>query len=191
VGRAMRTSAFWLLWAAFASSWIPIFIPLVHIPRFTRDLGFSPLVAASVVSALGAGAVVGRLLMGGLSDRVGRKGVVGLSMALQALAFVGFVVVGSLTALYATTFAYGFSYGAVSTLFATIVGDFFGRERAGSLVGVLFAMAGSLAGAGPYIAGAIFDATGSYTPAFALSAALSALSVVFLALCRPPGPPPA
>jgi len=190
VGRAMRTSAFWLLWAAFALSWIPIFIPLVHIPRFTRDLGFSPLVAASVVSALGAGAVVGRLLMGGLSDRVGRKPVVALSMALQALAFVGFVVVGSLTALYATTFAYGFSYGAVSTLFATIVGDFFGRERAGSLVGVLFAMAGSLAGAGPYIAGAIFDATGSYTPAFALSAALSALAVVFLALCRPPGPPP-
>jgi MFS family permease len=191
VGRAMRTSAFWLLWAAFALSWIPIFIPLVHLPRFTRDLGFSPLVAASVVSALGAGAVVGRLLMGGLSDRIGRKRVVGLSMALQALAFVGFVVVGSLTALYATTFAYGFSYGAVSTLFATIVGDFFGRERAGSLVGVLFAMAGALAGAGPYIAGAIFDATGSYTPAFALSAALSALSVVFLALCHPPGPPPA
>jgi MFS family permease len=184
--RALRTSAFWLLWATFSAAWLPIFIPLVHIPRFTRDLGFSPLVAATVVSALGAGAIVGRLSMGALSDRVGRKRVAGLAMAGQALTFVAFMLVAGLIALYATTFAFGFTYGAVSAMFAPIVGDFFGRARAGSLVGVLFATAGSIAGAGPVAAGALFDLTGSYDAAFALSAALSAIAVILLTLCRPP-----
>jgi MFS family permease len=191
VSLAMRTSTFWLLWAAFATSWLPVFVPLVHLPRFSRDLGFSPLVAASVMSALGAGAIAGRLLMGVLSDRIGRKRAVGLAMALQAVAFVGFLGVAGLATLYATAFVYGFAYGAISTLLAAIVGDYFGRAQAGALVGVLFAMAGVISGSGPFVAGAIFDHTGSYTPAFLLSAALSAVSVLFLALCRRPGPPPA
>src|SRR2546428_2574719 len=44
---------------------------------------------------------------------------------------------------YPTLFrsVFGYSYGAVSTLFAAIVGDFFGRSQAGALVGFLFALA--------------------------------------------------
>ena len=57
---------------------------------------------------------------------------------------------------------------------------------AGTLVGVLFAVAGSMAGWGPWIAGAIYDATGSYAPAFRLAAALNALAIGLLLLCRPP-----
>jgi len=186
LGRAARTRVFWLLGAAFTATWLPVFIPLVHIVQFSRDLGFMPLVAASVISALGAGAVVGRLVMGALSDRLGRRATVGASMGLQALAFAGFTAVGSLWALYATAFVFGYSYGAISTLFTAIVGDFFGREQAGTLVGVLFALAGSMGGWGPLIAGAIYDATGSYAPAFWLAAGLNAVGAGLLALCRPP-----
>ncbi|MGH7325171.1 MAG: MFS transporter, partial [Candidatus Rokuibacteriota bacterium] len=85
----------------------------------------------------------------------------------------------------------GYSYGAVSTLFTAIVGDFFGREQAGTLVGVLFAMAGSMAAWGPVIAGAIHDAWGTYAPAFALSAGFNILAMVLLLLCRPPHAAPA
>ena len=81
---------------------------------------------------------------------------------------------------------FGFSYGTISTLFAAIVGDFFGREQAGSLVGFLFALAGSTAAWGTLAAGAIYDATGSYRPAFLLAAALNVVAVALLAACRPP-----
>ncbi|MBI4247713.1 MAG: MFS transporter [Candidatus Rokubacteria bacterium] len=186
LGRAVRTPAFWLLGAAFTATWIPVFIPLVHLAQWTRDLGFTPFQAASAISALGVGAVAGRLVMGALSDRLGRKIVVAAAMALQALAFGGFAGARDLWLIYATAFVFGYSYGAISTLFTAIVGDFFGREHAGTLVGVLFALAGSMGGWGPLIAGVIYDATGGYGPAFWLAAGLNLLAVGLLLLCRPP-----
>ncbi len=186
LARVARTPAFWLLGSAFSATWIPVFIPLVHRVRWSRDLGFSPLVAASVISATGVGAVVGRLVMGALSDRIGRRTVVATAMALQAIAFAAFAVVVGLTALYAIAFLFGYSYGAISTLFTAIIGDFFGRAQAGTLVGVLFAIAGSMAAWGPLLAGALYDATGTYRPAFALAALLNVLAIGLLLLCRPP-----
>lgn len=186
LGRAGRTPAFWLLAAAFSATWLPVFIPLVHLVRFSQDLGFSPLVGASVISTLGLGAVVGRLGMGAVSDRIGPRATTLCCMGLQSAAFAGFAAVQGLGALYAMAFMFGYSYGAISALFPAIVGDFFGRALAGTLVGVLFAVAGSMAGWGPWIAGAIYDATGSYAPAFRLAAALNVLAIGLLLLCRPP-----
>ena len=188
VGRALRTPTFWLVWAAFAASWIPVFIPLVHLVRHSRDLGFSPLVAASMISATGVGAVAGRLVMGIVSDRLGRRRTVAIAMGLQALSFVGFTVATSLLVLSITAVVFGYSYGAISTLFSAIVGDFFGREHVASLVGILFALAGSMGGWGPVLAGAIYDAWGTYRPAFVLSAILNLGAVALLLLCPAPRP---
>lgn len=188
--KAIRTGAFWLIFGIFSATWIPVFIPLVHIVPFARDLGISPLVASTVLSALGIAAVVGRLVMGAVSDRIGRKPALALVIALQAVAFLGFTVVHGLPSLYLATLGFGFSYGSVSTLFPAIVGDFFGREQAGSLVGFLFALAGSMAAWGPLVAGAIHDATRAYTLAFLFSVAFNCVALVLLALARPPRPRP-
>jgi len=186
LGRAFRSSTFWLLGATFTATWIPVFIPLVHLVPFTRDLGYSPLVAASAVSALGVGAVIGRLVMGGVSDRIGRRPTVGIAMALQAVAFTGFLGAHGLITLFGTAVVFGYSYGAISTLFPAIVGDFFGRGQAGVLVGFLFALAGAMAGWGPVIAGRIYDTTGSYDLTWVLGAALNVVAIALLSVVRPP-----
>jgi MFS family permease len=186
LSRAVRTSTFWLLGATFTATWIPVFIPLVHLVPFTRDLGYSPLVGAWSVSTLGAAAVAGRLVMGPLSDRIGRRPTLAIAMVLQAAAFCGFAIAQALPALFLSAAAFGYSYGTISTLFPAIVGDFFGRAAAGALVGFLFMLAGSMAAWGPLAAGAIYDSTGSYTPAFLLSAALNGLSLALLTITRPP-----
>ena len=186
LGAAIRTPAFWLLGFAFAATWTPVFIPLVHLVPFARDLGHSPLAAASAISATGAGAVLGRLMMGAVSDRIGRRVTIAGGMLLQTLAFLAFTVVHELPGLYAAALLFGFSYGTISTLFAAIVGDFFGREHAGSLVGFLFALAGSMAAWGTLGAGAIYDATGSYRAAWMLSALFNVVAFALVMLCRPP-----
>jgi predicted MFS family arabinose efflux permease len=188
LAEALRARAFWMLAATFTATWLPVFIPLVHIIPFGRDLGLSPLVASSVLSVLGVGAIPGRLAMGAASDRVGRKGTLALALAMQAVAFSAFVVARNLPGLYATAALFGFSYGAVSAMFPAIVGDFFGRDRAGALVGFLFALAGSMGAWGPLVAGAVYDATRSYSPVFAASAALNVLALVALAAARKPMP---
>jgi len=183
---AMRTRAFWVLFSLFAATWIPIFAPLVHLVPLARGLGVDPLVAATLVSALGMAGIAGRLIMGSLSDRIGRRSAIGIGLVLQILAFLGFAVAGALPGLYAASIAFGFSYGAVASLFPAIVADFFGREQAGSLVGLLFAMSGSMAALGPLGAGFIYDRTGSYGPAWVASAALNVVALGLLAWARPP-----
>jgi MFS transporter, OFA family, oxalate/formate antiporter len=84
---AVRTRAFWVLFAIFGLTWIPVFIPLVHLVPLARDLGIDALRAATLVSALGIAAVAGRLSMGWLSDRIGRRAILGVALAAQASSF--------------------------------------------------------------------------------------------------------
>ena len=183
---AARTGAFWALMATFSATWIPVFVAIVHAVPLARDLGHSPLVAASLLSVLGGGAIPGRILMGALSDRIGRKFTLGTMLLIQAIAFGAFTIAASLPALYGAAATFGFSYGAITVLFPSIIGDYFGRERVGSLVGVFFAIAGAAGAIGPVAAGAIYDATGSYAIAFMLAAAFNVIAFVALTLARPP-----
>ncbi len=124
--------------------------------------------------------------MGPVSDLIGRRPALVTAMLLQAIAFLGLASVHGLGALVTTAFVYGYSYGTISTLFGAIIGDFFGRDQAGSLVGFLFMLSGSMAAWGPLAAGAIYDATGGYGPIFRLAAGTNVLAAVLLTLARPP-----
>src|SRR2546428_11329369 len=98
--------------------------------------------------------------MGAVSDRIGRKPAVGVAMALQAVGFLGFPLAGrGLPLLFGDALVFGYSYGAISTLFPAIVGDFFGRGQAGAIVGFPLPLARAMAGSGPLIPGAIYYAT--------------------------------
>ncbi len=185
-GRAMRSRAFWLLFAVFGATWIPVFVPLVHLVPMARGLGVPPLLAATLVSALGGAALIGRLLMGGASDRIGRRPALAVSLVLQAGAFIGFALARELPGLYAASLVFGFAYGAGSTLFPAAVADYFGREQAASLAGLLFALAGSMAAWGPLAAGFIYDRAGSYQLAWWLGAGFNALALLLLGFARPP-----
>jgi MFS family permease len=105
---------------------------------------------------------------------------------MQAAAFLAFSIVQSLPAVYAAAVVFGFAYGTISMLFPALVSDFFGRQQAGAIVGFLFAFAGSAGAIGPLVAGAIYDARGSYAVAFYISAAFNAISAVLITLARPP-----
>ena len=186
MAQAMRTRAFWVLFAVFSGTWFSIFTPLVHLVPLARGLGIDPLVAATLVSAIGMAGIIGRLIMGSVSDRIGRRPAIGVGLALQVAAFLGYAEAGALPGLYASSIAFGFSYGGISALFPAMVADFFGRGHAGSLVGLLFALAGSMAAWGPLAAAFIYDRTGSYGPAWVGSAALNLLALGLLAWARPP-----
>jgi MFS family permease len=185
--RAVRHRSFALLLGVYAATWIPVFIPFVHLVPLARDLGLSAVVGATALSALGGGSLAGRLGMGALSDRVGRRVALGLALGIQALSFAGLAAAGSAPALLAAAAVYGFAYGAISGLMPAVVADFYGPAHAGSLVGLIFGIAGPPGGLGPLLGGWLFDLTGTYAWAFALGAALNAAAVGLLAAARPPG----
>ena len=185
---ALATRAFWSLVAVFALTWIPVFVPLVHLVIHARDLGFPAAVGAWATGAIGAGAIGGRLAMGAASDHFGRKRTLMVGLLLETLAFLGFVTGEGLATLVGSAFLFGYAYATVSVTYPALVVDYFGRAHAGAIVGGLFAIAGSASGVGPVTAGAIRDATGSYAVAFVGAAALNALAALLALGSRPPKP---
>lgn len=190
IPRIVRHRSFILLVAIYTTTWIPVFMPPVHLVSLARDLGFSAVVGATALSALGAGSLAGRLVMGAISDAFGRRPALAISLGLQALSFVALAGAAGPVTLFAAAAAFGFGYGAVSTLMPAIVTDFYGPAHAGSLVGLIFGLAGPAGGLGPVLAGWLFDTTGSYVAAFGLGAGLNLLALVFALLARPPASGP-
>lgn len=189
---AVRHPAFLALAGVYTLTWIPVFLPPVHLVALAQDLGLTPLVSATALSALGGGSLAGRVAMGGLSDLVGRRPTLALALALQALSFVVLALPTGAAGLLGAAALYGFAYGAVTALMPAIVTDFFGPAHAGSLVGLIFGIAGPTASLGPVLGGFVFDRTGSYAWAFAGAAGFNAAALaLLLAAARPPRPVPA
>ena len=186
-GEALRTTAFWLLVAAYALNSAVLFIPLVHLVGFARyEVGVPEGMAAAAISVIGIGSLAGRLITAAVTDRVGDRGVVLLCFFSQVVAFLALVVAGSLPILYLAAVVYGFSYGGLTVMMPVLVGNFFGRGHAGTIGGVFFAALGSCAGLGPVLGGSIADLSGSYRLAFLVAAAFNAAGfLVFLAVRRP------
>lgn len=177
VREVLWTEPFLLLIGIYLLTWLVVFVPFVHAAAYAEDLGFGKVAAASVLSAIGLGGVLGRLSSGVLSDRLGQFAVLIGIFALQALSFVMFAYAGSLALLWLAAAVFGFSYGGGVTVVAPLCSALFGRAHVASVVGALFAIAASPAALGPWLAGWLHDTTGDYDAAFLWSAAVNALAL--------------
>jgi MFS family permease len=128
--------------------------------------------------------------MGPLSDRLGRVPALRFALAVQALACLAFLAAHGVATLLAAAVLYGYGYASVSTLFPPLVTDFFGRAHAGSIVGALFAIAGSMGGLGPWMGGVLYDVTGAYTSTWIVCAILNALALLVFTRARSPSRAP-
>jgi MFS family permease len=124
--------------------------------------------------------------MGVISDRIGRKPTMMVNLGLQVFSWLWIMATNSTWMLVVFAAAFGFSYGGISTVFPAIVGDYFGRLKAGSIIGAIFTIAGSAAAVGPLVGGYIFDLAHSYQLAFVMGAFTNLLCFVLLFLSQPP-----
>ena len=71
--------------------------------------------------------------------------------------------------------AIGFAYGAIIAIYPAVIAKRFGEDGP-RLYGRVFTAWGFAGLAGPWLAGALFDATGGYRIALLIAAALAAIS---------------
>jgi MFS family permease len=183
---AIHTSSFWVLTAIFFLTWLFVFLPLVHLVIFTLDLGLSKRSAFLALSVLGGFSTAGRLVMGFISDRIGRKPALGLNIGLQFFSWLWIMGTDRSWMLVLFAAAFGFSYGGISAVFPAITGDYFGRLKAASVIGALFTISGTSAAVGPILAGYIYDLTRSYQLAFLLGALSNLLAFILVFIAKPP-----
>ncbi|MDZ4230522.1 MAG: MFS transporter [Dehalococcoidales bacterium] len=182
--QALKTRSFWLIvitWVFFASA---IFLVLTHIVPHATDIGFSAVEAAAVLSVIGGANIGGRVLMGAVSDKIGRNRTTIICLLSQALALVWLIWVRELWMLYLFALIFGFAYGGVGPSMAALIGDTFGLNRIGVIMGALEVGYGLGAAIGPVIGGLVYDISNNYFLAFLIGALTLLVAVMAVALIR-------
>ncbi len=186
--RALKTHQFWLLFLiAFFLLGLAEQIAIAHQVYFFRDIGYEPMMAASIFSVFGVAFILGNLCSF-LSDRLGREKVFIPSCLLSAGA-VSLLFLMSDTSqpwmpfLFAVCF--GLGLGAAAPVFYATVADLFHGRHFGSIQGTVvlgFSLGGAIA---PWLAGFLYDKTGSYFVSFIILLASLLVSVVLMWLIAP------
>jgi MFS family permease len=186
--RAARTARFW--WIALGyflvlTAWYAV---QVHQTKYLVEIGFSPLVAAWALGAVSIIAIPGQILLGALSDRIGREWiwtVACLGFVASYAALLGLEHWPSSVLLYFMVFTQGFLGYALTSVMGPIVAEIFEGPHYGSIFGTItIALIGGGA-AGPWMAGAIHDRTGSYRLAFLLIIAFCLVSIMAIWIAGP------
>jgi MFS family permease len=138
------------------------------------------------MAVLGFANGVGRLGLGALSDLTGRKRMFLTVLVTGGVAML--FLIGAQTAwmFYMVALVFGIAYGGAHTNWMAIPGELFGLKSAGALIGLI--MTGSTFGgaAGSYLAGYVFDVTGSYSAAFSTGAVLLFIAGAFVLFLKVP-----
>jgi MFS family permease len=172
VGRAVRTPFFWFLAVGFGFAPIGSSTVLTHQVAFMKDAGLSAGLAAYVGGLTGIGGAVGRVAISALSDRTGRVVAYGLGAGLVIggiLALYLGGLTGQFPLFYGYAAAFGLGYGAPGPLFAAASADVFHGRNFGLVYGLVRIGSGIGGAFGPWLAGYIFDVTGSYAAAFGVA----------------------
>lgn len=163
----------------------------VHQAAFLVDHGLPAMTAASVISVVGASSIVGKTGGGWISDYLSRElvyalGMIGMIFGVGVLWLVALAPSAWLALGYAVLF--GIGYSVTAFIVPAMMSDRFRGPHFGSIFGVT-QVAGALGSAlGAWLAGRIFDATGSYAIAFTLAAAAAAVAALSVWAGRLRGP---
>ncbi len=174
LAEAMRDQPFWLMLAAFFFGNLCSQTLHVHQVAYLVDQGVAAIVAASVVGVVGLASIVGKTGGGWLSDRVERELVylagIGIMVASVA-ALAALPAAPAPWAIYGYAVLLGLGYSVTASLIPAMVSDRFSGPHFGAIVGVGLMASAAGSAAGPWMAGWLFDFTGSYRLAFLIAGA--------------------
>ena len=167
---AVRERGFHLLFWGFFVCGFHIAMLTVHLPAFVTDAGLKPEHGMTALALIGLCNIIGSLAAGYLGGRFSKKYLLSAIYAVRAL------LICMLVAFPLSTFTlYGFACGIGLLWLGTVpltnglVGQIFGMRYAGMLAAVVFVghQIGSFVGV--WLAGWLYDSTGSYNGAFLAS----------------------
>jgi MFS family permease len=188
LARALRTSRFWWIVLGYFCALFAWYAVQVHQTEYLIEVGFTPLVAAWSLGIVSVVGIPGQIALGALSDRIGREwiwtaGCCGFAISYAAL--VALEAAPSEPLLYVMVVSQGFLGYAMTSVMGPIVAEIFEGPHYGSIFGTVTVALIAGGATGPWMAGAIHDATGSYRLAFLLAIACCAASAVAIWIAAP------
>ena len=169
---ALTSSPMWLLMSGFFVCGFTLATISTHFVAFATDRGITPASAATALGLIGAFNILGTLLVGTISDRLGRKNPLALIYLVRSVAFVVLLTVEAPWALYLFAALVGLAWFSTVPPTVSLTAEIYGVRHMGTLVGLIFAshqIGGALS---IYCAGRLFDLSGSYTAIYVVDIVL-------------------
>src|SRR3977135_3296517 len=186
--RALRTARFWWISLGYFGGLYIWYAVQVHQTKYLLDIGFSPSVAVWALGGVSLLRIPGPIVLGHVSDRIGREWIWSASCLGFAICFAALIALKSyptLMLVYIMVLAQGaLGYGLTSIMGAVVVEIFQGKHY-GSIFGTIMLAALAGGAAGPWVTGLLHDLSGNYTLAFVVGIGVSGLSAVAIWMASP------
>lgn len=180
---ALRSRELWFIAiSTFLMMVITIALVVHQFPILTAS-GMTRAQAAGFAGLAGAAGILGKLVTGWLLDRYAARWVGGITLGLTAITFVLLLVPGHGPAMVAAAFIVnGYAAGTKLQIAGYLTSVYGGMRHFGLIYGTMASFIALGSGAGPWIAGRVFDLNGTYDPFlwFGLVGTLVSSGLLFL-----------
>ena len=179
LGRAMRTARFWWIALGYLSGLFAWYAVQIHQTKYLVEIGFSASYAAWALGFVSLAGIPGQIALGHLSDRIGREWVWTIGSGGFVICYVALLLLPSFPTgalLAVMVLSQGMLGYSLTSVMGAIPAEIFEGRHYGSILGALMVAAVVGGAAGPWVAGALHDRTGTYTIAFWIAIAGSTLS---------------
>ena len=141
--------------------------------------GLTPAVAANAVAMVAIFNTAGRIILGALSDKLGRLNIIIFTLAVTTVSvFVLSFVHLNFIIFFACVASIAFCFGGNITVFPTIIGDFFGSKNQTKNYGIIYQGFGFGALSGSLIAAL----AGGFIPTFIIVGGLCIISIILTSM---------
>ena len=176
---ALRSAPLWQLNGGYFVCGMTVSLFTIHFIPFATDRGFTLETAARAFGLMAMCSVVGSLLSGVISDRLGRKNVLALAYLIRAGTFAQLLLWHHEMALYVFAVVGGLVWLATPPSTMALTGEIYGLRSLGTLGSVSLLAHQIGGGISVWLAGRLYDLTGGYDMAFTLATvALLAASLI-------------
>ena len=169
---SFTTRPIWQMTGSYFVCGMTTAIISAHYVPFAIDRGASPEIAAFAFALMTGLNVVGVIVVGIISDFVGRKTLLGLIYATRGLAYVMLILAPGMLGIWGFAVIAGFSWIATASLTSSLTADVYGLRNLGTLGGIS-TLAHQMGGAlSILMGGVLYDIFGSYNVPFAIAGSL-------------------
>ncbi|MHB0938438.1 MAG: MFS transporter [Armatimonadota bacterium] len=169
----------WHLGAVYIAFGFSYIIYMTFFSRYlSGEQGYSEVAAGRLFMLVGVCSVFCGFLWGAASDVFGRRAALAAVFLVQAASFALFAFPQLPGAILVSALLFGFTAWSIPAIMAAACGDLLGHRLAAAGLGFITLFFGIGQAFGPYVAGAIADATRSFSGAFLLAAAVAFLGAL-------------
>jgi MFS family permease len=151
----------------------------VHIFPHAIDIGLSEIGAAIILSIISISSTFSRLLAGTIADRIGHRLTLFISTVILTLSLIVLFFSKVLWHFYIFSILFGAAWGGVGVVQVSLIAEYFGFQSLGAILGSLEFLLTTGGAIGVYLAGIIFDTTGTYTISFVICLGQAILVMLF------------